>query len=506
MTIELGRQNVRDQGSASSCSLVLRCPTRDDIAQPFDRVAVDVDGVPRFTGWIAETALDHGDDGTAWQRISAVGSLASWGYALIGEEPWPEETVAARAQRIAAIVGEPIVVQGGSGTEVIGQDVDAKRGIVLLEELAKSTGGWLFDGPDGTIYLQALGARSVTSSAVPWNDEPEGETWDALDEGITWQSETYNPYRPLDLDGCWVRWSPAWSASHEVATVVRVVYGTAEGEQVVQDDDAIAEYGRHEVKVTSRLAAGGDAITLGTVILGRNNRPYPALAGVTIDMARLPRDLYMDLLQSLPGIRVTVHDLPQPAPAAAVNGVIEGWRETIARERRAHPHPAHLRRQAQPGRAHLGRRARRGHLGRPRPDRHLGGRPMRLSPRYLFPIAEGTDPRRNHPSVVDGPRTEGIEAELSRIDDQLPIRHLADRASGNWFSGAITVPTGRRRSTSVRRSRAPPRSHAVLVRWSVRCRHQRQRHHHRRDPCTTSAGSTVTTICRVDWLALGNKP
>ena len=329
ITVELGRQNVRERGFASSCSFILRCPARDDIAAPFDRVAVDVDGVPRFTGWIAETALGYANDGTAWQRIAAVGSLASYGYALIGEEPWPQETVAARAQRIAAIIGEPIVVQGGSGTQVIGQDVDSKQGIVLLQELAESTGGWLFDGPDGTIYLQSLGARSVTSSSVPWNDEPAGETWDELAADITWQSETHNPYAPLDLDGCWVRWAPDWSASHEVATVVRVVHGTAEEEQVVQDDDAIALYGRREVKLTSLLADPGDAITLGTVVLERNNRPYPALTGVTVDMARLPRTLYMDLLEALPGIRVTLHGLPQPAPAPAVNGVIEGWRETV---------------------------------------------------------------------------------------------------------------------------------------------------------------------------------
>ena len=128
---------------------------------------------------------------------------------------------------------------------------------------------------------------------------------------------------------------------------------------------------------------------------------------------------------------------------------------------------------------------------------------MRLSTRYLWPIAEGTDPRRNHPSVVDGPRTEGIEAELIRVDDQFADLNFSLIRSGNWFTGAITVPTSTTISFGATFA-SPPLIH---LSW-----YGGQFGAATTDNVTTTGATlwaapiTSTTIVRVTWLALGQKP
>ena len=128
---------------------------------------------------------------------------------------------------------------------------------------------------------------------------------------------------------------------------------------------------------------------------------------------------------------------------------------------------------------------------------------MRLSTRYLFPIAEGTDPRRNHPSVVDGPRTEGIEAELGRIDDRLVDMRYSLVRQGTWGGGVITGPTSQAISFGATFA-APP---FVLLSWfdgqyGVAASNN-----------ITTTGATLlavpitgSTIVRVAWIAFGMKP
>lgn len=40
---------------------------------------------------------------------------------------------------------------------------------------------------------------------------------------------------------------------------------------------------------------------------------------------------------------------------------------------------------------------------------------MRLTANYGWPVAEGTDPRRNHPAAIDQPRSDAIDSELFTV-------------------------------------------------------------------------------------------
>lgn len=427
MRISMGRTSVREKGRPSSLALTVRTSTAAPLVAPFDAVEViDADGTVRFRGTVAEVDLQHpapGSEPAALQQIAAVGPLASWGNSAIGDEPWPQETIAQRATRVAALIAEPLVVQGGQEWEVVRLDVDDKRARTIMDDLADSVGGFLYDFA-GTVYLQALTARAVDVSAVTWLDEPLAASWEALDASVTWASEDTNPYIPIDVPGCWVRWAPAWAATSEIATAVRLDYGKpsdweatynyvqsqqppasgalafdnagsmrihhtdADGADraaflasvvpgtiirlqstdyaaasvmpqtdwveidvtpmerpastgpttvafkyaqpyvLIEDTDASAAYGRHQIRLSTQLAAQGDALTLANLILQRNAKPLYGFPSVSLDIARMPAALAASLMAAPPGTRVTLRDLPSPAPQTAFSGVIEGTETT----------------------------------------------------------------------------------------------------------------------------------------------------------------------------------
>lgn len=297
------------------------------------RVSV-ADGGARHTGRITDIGLTHDEHG-AVQDIISTGALAVWGRARIGDEPWPQESVAERAARIAALVGLPVVVEGGADLQVIGRDVDSQPGIRVLTDLADSTGGWLWDDADGIVHLQALDARKVGSTTVLWSQEPAAATWADLD-GTTWDGDDApGPYMPVNLQCHDIGWEPVWKQTLEFVNKVTVKWGPApsEGEQAqvtVTDPDSIADLGESSVTITSSLAEEGDALELAGLILTRSSRPRWNLGQVDVDFADLDPGTAAALLNAAPGTRITVNGLPQPAPhGTAFPGVLEGWAETI---------------------------------------------------------------------------------------------------------------------------------------------------------------------------------
>lgn len=328
-TVTVGRTSVRETGEASYAALTLRIGERDQIVEPFDTVEITTQGYGRFIGTVTETGLTHDDVGRAFQKINAAGPLSSWGTADVGAPPWPVETVAQRADRIAAIVGTPISVQGGTTQQVVALDVDKQRGNRLLTELAATTGGWVFDYHGG-IVLQALDARKVTVSAPIWETEPPTAIWTDLAADVTWDSETANPYLPLTLPGCYVRRTPSWVATHEIGNRVRVEYGDTDPQPYVtaDDSDSQTQYGVAEIGIRTTLAEQADAQELAALALQRNAIPRPAFGSVTVDNSQTPPHIWTRILEALPGARFTITDLPQPAPLTAFLGCVEGWTET----------------------------------------------------------------------------------------------------------------------------------------------------------------------------------
>ena len=335
LRVGVGRRSVREAGQPGFCAFEVRHRGGDFVA-PFDTVQVGTGWGWLFAGTVSEVNLYHDERGRAWQTVNCSGPLASWGTSAVGAAPWPKETVAERAQRIADLLGEPIVILGGDTQNVDRQDVDSQTGAGLLSQLSDSIAGMLFDGPgsdgSGTIYLQALDARRVVVSTVTWELEPAASTWDELDAGTRWVDEDETAFAPIDLTGCWVRRDPGpvWVSRWDIANRVHVTWGQDGASLSTYEDPAsIALYGVHDTKLDTPLDDLADVVELGTLILGRASVPVLEFPTVDIDLERLPVALASQLIQVVPGTRVTVHDLPQPAPAHAFLGCVEGFEVTV---------------------------------------------------------------------------------------------------------------------------------------------------------------------------------
>lgn len=334
--ITVGRRSVKDAGLPGYLRSDVGTGSAGELVTVPQPLAATADtGVPRFAGRVADADITHDAPGRAWQRITAMGPLSAWGRVYIGDEPWPAESVAARAARIADLIGQPIIVQGGEDMTVIARDVDRRQASELLDELADSTGGWLFDHA-GAVYLQALDYRRVNVTTAAWDQEPAVDAWDMLDPAGTWADDDEPAaMAPILLECGDIDWEPAWSINDETTNVVEVEYGPPTGEfgeresVTVQDAEAVAADGYRYMRLDSQLQEAGDAMTLAGTVLARAARPQWALARVRIPWDALPPDTAARLDAALPGTRVTVQGLPQPAPAHAFSGVLEGWTETL---------------------------------------------------------------------------------------------------------------------------------------------------------------------------------
>jgi hypothetical protein len=335
----IGRRSVREQGEAGYAALVLTGAQGLPVPVGAAVAINDGQGRPRHTGILTDTRLTHEDDPdeglVAVQTCTSMGALARWGRRRIGDVPWPAESVAARAARIAALVGMPLTVHGGQEQLVVPRDVDSQPAALLVQELAAGTGGWVFDAPDGTVHLQALDARAVRTTTALWSQEPEGATWaDLGPDGPTWDGDDApGPGHPVVLDCTDVDWEPSWTQTLEIANIVTVEYGEEHGDPpqrptvTVRDEASIALYGQAPATVKTPLALLADALELAGLTLARAARPQWHLESVGIDWDGLPPAVAAQLAGALPGTRCTVTGLPQPAPARTYPGVIEGWTE-----------------------------------------------------------------------------------------------------------------------------------------------------------------------------------
>ena len=139
---------------------------------------------------------------------------------------------------------------------------------------------------------------------------------------------------PIVLDCTEIEAEPVWSQTREVSTVVQVTYGPFDEQNqqasvTVQDDDAIEAYGQRLATVPTTLAEQTDALTLANLILTRAAWPQWTLAAVRLPWDALQPETAERLATALPGTRVTVERLPQPAPMAGFPGALEGWQENV---------------------------------------------------------------------------------------------------------------------------------------------------------------------------------
>jgi hypothetical protein len=120
----------------------------------------------RFVGSI--TDLSAQVEGAVLQtQVQCIGMLAKFGDRYIGDQPFPVETDAQRAERIAAIVGGAFLPNGSTQVTLRTRDVDRKKVADVLRDQAGSTGALLWEAPDGTVHYDASEVRALAEHAPP---------------------------------------------------------------------------------------------------------------------------------------------------------------------------------------------------------------------------------------------------------------------------------------------------------------------------------------------------
>jgi hypothetical protein len=246
--------------------------------------------VPRFTGRITDARLD-GDDLT----VIAAGPWSVYRTFVVGEIAWPVEAWSARVTRIFAEAGIPELLELHSDPnldpDLAARDPETAGPTTLgdyLGFLAPMVGALVADRPNGSIVVQAIGARRLADAV-------------ALD--------------PAD-----VAYAPVWVEQLPGGNIVTVRYTGDQSEQVTATDDASrALYGDRPETIDTAFVDPAAATSRASTRLGR-----AAFSHWEMPQAPILRGLDLQL-----GDPIILEGLPDPAPFEPWTPILEGWTDTI---------------------------------------------------------------------------------------------------------------------------------------------------------------------------------
>jgi hypothetical protein len=254
---------------------------------------------PRFVGTITDLSTQV-EGGVLQTQVQCIGMLAKFGEKFIGDAPFPVETDAARATRIAALVNEAFVANGSTQVTLRIRDVDRRKAADVLREQAGSTGALLWEAPDGTIHYDSSESRGLNETPPP------RLAGDEIIADAEWRQEMS-------------RFIPR----------VLVEYGVDPGEGA--DRPIYAAGTGVETKINTELNDAASAKLVGDLILRRWSDPTVWDAPrVHTTTQILTEGGYEAVLATMPG-DVIETDLMASQPevqGAAGRWFVEGWTET----------------------------------------------------------------------------------------------------------------------------------------------------------------------------------
>ena len=276
-----------------------------------------------FAGTVSDLQLDYrrlapGRPLQAVLSVTVVGPKARAGQLLIGDEPWPVETIAARKTRIETLAevawpDELVAPMAGwappapdtTDTYVIARDVDRSSALDLYEELAGDVGAGVFESTRYAyrILWADIAYREDRTPIVTLRPEEVAATaqWGMSMAGLVNRyTVTYGP----DDD------------RHEVT---------------VTDPASIARFGEYAGSRQTQLRDVDKAQRLAQLTVGRNSRPTWAITRLDVDMLdlALPRVKARELLCAEIGDLIELEGLPTSAPGPR-HYYVEGSELTVS--------------------------------------------------------------------------------------------------------------------------------------------------------------------------------
>lgn len=342
ITLMHGRAAVDDGPTASSAMLTVLVAAADGMPawSVADTLHVESSWGTLFTGTLSDRRLvEHVDTvelgRCARFQLIGVGQVAALGRRPVGDEPWPQETSTARAERVLTLANVPHVVETAStAVQVNPRDIDARTALDVLTDLAADTAAAVVDLPDGRVMFQPLEARSRPQFYYRWEDFPPEKTWAEFDPAMAWADmDVLSPAAevPLSLPPSAVAWEPEWiSTAAGIINSVRVGYGVPpEGETQADvsasDSGSQTRFGVHHYGNDTQLARVEDATLMASRVISTRAWERWMIGSVDVYADNLTEAEQAQVAALVCGDWVELVDLPQPAPAAAWAGIVEGW-------------------------------------------------------------------------------------------------------------------------------------------------------------------------------------
>jgi hypothetical protein len=326
LTITHGRSGIGNQPDAPSCSFTWWqnvCPINlgerlrvtaevnvapavydsgvvmyDDAAAVYDSDGTDWVERTRFVGSVAAIrAREEGGEVVDW-AIEAVGVQAALGFQRI-TGTLPAASDSDRITAIAALAGISVEVRGTANLMLAADTIDGDP-LEALQNVCKSSGGLLWQTPDGRLVYGSADHRQLadTAGALPCDAVRDGLDWDSSVDDI--------------LNSVTIKWAGGESV-HEVAESIAESWGVrATSVDTICNDEA-------------------DAEILGALILARRAWPFWSTPTALVPGDRVTEDLRPVLAALDVSTPVWVPWEADPGPTPANNlapAIVEGWVET----------------------------------------------------------------------------------------------------------------------------------------------------------------------------------
>lgn len=348
LSMKWGRSTSIDQPNPATCSVDIldrgSGPVRVDALVALGATLVveaTVTGaapVIVFYGRITDLDIQWDDVGGGVCAVIAVDLLGDLANRFVGAEPWPQETLQARANRIMTAIGAAATVTADprpAALPVSRMDVDRQAAANLLRDLATS----------GTSVLWVVVPAGTAKPALRIEDPADRSSMRVLAQDVPsllWKIRDAAAGGGDVLDACSVLRDPVhWSrAVTDLVTRVTVRWldpstspNPTERSVSVVDAESEVAYGARGLSVGTILADQTAASNAASVLIA-GHRPSPAWRadGVVWDLAATAVtaqtvELAVSLLDNSRriGLPLTISDLPWWAPAGAQAGMyVEG--------------------------------------------------------------------------------------------------------------------------------------------------------------------------------------
>jgi hypothetical protein len=235
------------------------------------------------------------------------------------------ETIPERVIRLATYLGIPAdeVDVEASVAAPPGPQAEKDRTVVdVLDELAQSTGGVLYDGRDGHLTMQARNHRYNAASALTLSaaaDEIEADLTATLDDRYL--------INRVELTRTGATQASPRVMTDDVSIDAYGIYSTSVQMVSSNDDelegrgtDLLYRYAEPEVRISQVTVNIGDLAGT-TILYGVGLYGAGIYPGATQQQLALPIDI---------GSKITLTNLPTQAPAPSMDLFVEGYTETIS--------------------------------------------------------------------------------------------------------------------------------------------------------------------------------